>query len=96
MRRMVYLDKHEDAPGEVWLQWSVAEDGSDPVLEDDFLSEPDLDHKPIRYIRFTGPQHKIEGLKEDLRSAVEVAWNRGATQWVKMNYPRDAERLEEG
>ncbi len=37
---------------------------------------------------------KIDGLEEDLRSAIEVAWNRGATKWVKMNYPRDAERLE--
>ncbi len=37
---------------------------------------------------------EIDGLEEDLRSAVEVAWNRGATEWVKMNYPKDAERLE--
>ncbi len=37
---------------------------------------------------------KIEGLEADLKSAIQVAWHRGATKWVKMNYPRDAERLE--
>ena len=37
---------------------------------------------------------KIEGLKEDLKSAVEIAWDRGATEWVRLNYPRDARRLE--
>ncbi len=37
---------------------------------------------------------KIEGLEDDLKSAVEVAWHRGATNWVKINYPRDAERLK--
>ncbi len=39
-------------------------------------------------------EDRIEGLEEDLKSAIEVAWNRGATKWVRMNYPRDAERLE--
>ncbi len=37
---------------------------------------------------------KIDGLEEDLKSAVQVAWHRGATEWVRMNYPKDAERLE--
>ena len=36
---------------------------------------------------------KIDGLKEDLRSAVEVAFERGATTWVRLNYPKDFERL---
>ena len=31
---------------------------------------------------------KIEGLTEDLRSAVRVAWNRGAKDWARMNYPQ--------
>ena len=30
---------------------------------------------------------KIEGLEADLDSAVEVAYKRGATEWVRMNYP---------
>ena len=30
---------------------------------------------------------KIDGLESDLSSAVEVAYNRGAVDWVKMNYP---------
>lgn len=30
---------------------------------------------------------KIEGLEADLDSAVEVAYRRGATEWVRMNYP---------
>ena len=38
-------------------------------------------------------QETIEGMEEDLKSAVEVAWNRGATAWVQANYPRDYARL---
>lgn len=30
---------------------------------------------------------KIEGLEADLDSAVEVAFKRGATEWVRLNYP---------
>lgn len=30
---------------------------------------------------------KIDGLEEDLREAVMVAFNRGAHIWVRMNYP---------
>ena len=37
---------------------------------------------------------KIDGLEEDLRSAVEVAWRRGAETWVRNNYPAHVARLE--
>lgn len=36
---------------------------------------------------------KIDGLDSDLRSAVEVAYNHGAHEWVRLNYPKDYERL---
>jgi hypothetical protein len=36
---------------------------------------------------------KIDGLEADLDSAVEVAWRRGAIDWVRMNYPKHYERL---
>lgn len=36
---------------------------------------------------------KIEGLESDLDSAVEVAYHRGATEWVQLNYPQHFERL---
>jgi hypothetical protein len=39
---------------------------------------------------------KIEGLDADLDSAVEVAWKRGATNWVRMNYPKHYERFTTG
>lgn len=41
---------------------------------------------------------KIEGLSADLDEAVKVAWNRGACDWVRLNYPSLHERLiaEEG
>jgi hypothetical protein len=39
---------------------------------------------------------KIEGLDADLDSAVEVAWKRGATDWVRMNYPKHYERFTTG
>ncbi|TGP27968.1 hypothetical protein EN814_09815 [Mesorhizobium sp. M2D.F.Ca.ET.171.01.1.1] len=39
---------------------------------------------------------KIEGLEADLDSAVEVAWKRGATDWVRMNYPKHYERFTTG
>jgi hypothetical protein len=36
---------------------------------------------------------KIEGLEADLDSAVEVAFKRGAEEWVRLNYPKHYERL---
>lgn len=36
---------------------------------------------------------KIDGLESDLDSAIEVAFNRGATDWVRLNYPKRYERL---
>ena len=36
---------------------------------------------------------KIEGLEADLDSAIEVAFNRGATDWVRQNYPDRYDRL---
>lgn len=38
-------------------------------------------------------QDKIEGLQADLDSAIEVAFNRGATEWVRLNYPDHFNRL---
>lgn len=32
-------------------------------------------------------EDKVDGLTADLDSAVEVAWKRGATEWVRLNYP---------
>lgn len=37
---------------------------------------------------------KIEGLEADLDSAIEVAFNRGAKNWVEMNYPDHFKRLD--
>ena len=38
-------------------------------------------------------QDKIEGLQADLESAVEVVFNRGGEEWVRMNYPALYARL---
>ncbi|WP_267550294.1 hypothetical protein [Rhizobium rhizogenes] len=38
-------------------------------------------------------QDKIDGLEADLESAVEVAYRRGATDWVRLNYPANYARL---
>ncbi len=38
---------------------------------------------------------KIEGLEEDLKSAVTIAWKYGAKDWVRMNYPRLAAALNQ-
>ncbi len=35
----------------------------------------------------------VDGLESDLDSAVEVAFKRGATEWVKLNYPDQYKRL---
>lgn len=40
-------------------------------------------------------QDKIDGLEADLDSAVEVAWHRGAYDWVRLNYPKHFERLKD-
>lgn len=39
-------------------------------------------------------QDKIDGLKADLDSAIEVAWKRGAHEWVRLNYKNKVEALE--
>ena len=33
-------------------------------------------------------EDKVEGLTDDLESAVEVAFKRGATEWTRLNYPK--------
>ena len=38
---------------------------------------------------------KIEGLEADLDSAVEVCFKRGATEWVRLNYPEHYKRFTE-
>ena len=38
-------------------------------------------------------EDKVDGLTADLREAVEVAFLRGATEWVRLNYPADFKRL---
>ncbi len=38
---------------------------------------------------------KIEGLEADLESAVEVAFKRGAVDWVRLNYPKMYDSLKE-
>jgi hypothetical protein len=37
---------------------------------------------------------KVDGLESDLRCAVQVAYNRGATLWARLNYPDMIEWLE--
>lgn len=39
---------------------------------------------------------KVDGLSSDLDSAVEVAYRRGAVDWVRQNYPAHFERLSAG
>jgi hypothetical protein len=39
-------------------------------------------------------EDKIEGLQSDLESAVQVAYNRGAVEWARLNYPTWIDRLE--
>jgi hypothetical protein len=37
---------------------------------------------------------KVEGLDSDLMDAVEVCYERGATEYVRLNYPKWFERFE--
>ncbi|MDW9481780.1 hypothetical protein GOB57_24330 [Sinorhizobium meliloti] len=39
-------------------------------------------------------EDKIEGLESDLESAVQVAYDHGAEEWARLNYPSWMERLE--
>ncbi len=36
-------------------------------------------------------EDKVEGLLADLDAAIEVAWKRGAHDWVRLNYPKHYE-----
>ena len=38
-------------------------------------------------------ERKIQDLEVDLGSAVEIAYLRGATEWVRMHYPSQYKRL---
>lgn len=40
-------------------------------------------------------EDRIEGLQSDLESAVQVAFNHGAEEWARLNYPSWIDRLEE-
>lgn len=39
-------------------------------------------------------EDRIDGLEVDLDSAVEIAYLRGATEWVRLHYPSRYERLQ--
>lgn len=39
-------------------------------------------------------EDKVDGLQSDLESAVQVAYNHGAEEWARLNYPSWIERLE--
>lgn len=39
-------------------------------------------------------EDKVDGLRSDLESAVQVAYNHGAEEWARDNYPSWIERLE--
>ena len=38
-------------------------------------------------------EDKVGGLEADLENAVEVAWKRGAIDWVRLNYPKHYARF---
>lgn len=44
--------------------------------------------------RIEALEDSVFGLTEDLRSAVRVAYWRGATEWARLNYPDWVEALE--
>lgn len=37
--------------------------------------------------------YEVNGLKADLESAIYCAWNHGAKEWVKQNYPAHYEKM---
>ena len=58
------------------------------------MADRSMDTKALRETaQMKHLQGAIEGLKADLDSAVEVAFLRGATEWVRINYPSHYERL---
>ena len=72
-------------------KWTAARfHGTDPALAPPsvqplYLSAPAADD---------GWRDKAEGLESDLRSAVQVAWRRGAKEWARLNYPQYIDWLE--
>ena len=65
--------------------WS-GERGADQITTQPlYLSAPAADD---------GWRDKAEGLESDLRSAVQVAWRRGAKEWARLNYPQYIDWLE--
>lgn len=50
MRRMVTVKNLSEAPREIWVEWSVANNGSDPVMEFEHNEDPGT-IQAVRYIR---------------------------------------------
>ena len=55
--------------------------------------EPDWRGGEVTPIEHDDATDKIDGLTSDLEGAVEVAFKRGATEWVRLNYPKQYETL---
>jgi hypothetical protein len=51
MRKLVPADNSKDAPREIYLEWSVLPDGTDPVLENAYFTDSETVSRPVRYIR---------------------------------------------
>jgi hypothetical protein len=63
------------------------------VLKETMLAR-DLEHEAeIIASAIMAERERCEGIEADLDAAIEVAWNRGATDWVRMNYPKHYERF---
>jgi hypothetical protein len=62
-------------------------------MYDDIAMQEDDNGEWIRYEEY---EDKVEGLLSDLDAAIEVAWNRGAHDWVRVNYPKHYTRFVHG
>ena len=64
-RRMVQTSNIEEAPSDVWLEFSVSADGDDPCLEYDWL-EPQTDRveQAIRYTQADTIDMLVEALDD--------------------------------
>lgn len=94
--------RHPDEPDE--LEWaSEVDPRSPPLAEGDYTAgwtaEPLYSKPPNAQAleaRVKVLEDTIDGLESELQSAVEVAFRRGAHEWVRLNYPAQFATLTQG
>jgi hypothetical protein len=71
-------------PERIWIDWKRA--NANYLAYDQRPNDP-WDDCQYEYIRADFYDEKVDGMETELKSAVQVAYSRGAIEWTRLNYP---------